>query len=307
MTAYGDTTNSSPALTQWGSSGQVLVAWTGGGGLGGAAPNWRLNVAAVPAQGPLTSRALVGEETSRGGLALCSFRERLYLAWTGMDGASSVNICPSDDGLNWRTDEKLWPLGQAIGGPTMTVFNQRLYLAFTGLDGHLYITSSGDGQAFGAPQRLGGELSIPGPPSIATSLNPSTGVTEFHLAWTQAGTSRLHDAVCTFDGAGTLTGYQAVDLTWTTSSGPSLCSGFGLLLVWIADSGPQQMFLANRDGTTEEWSLKPTASTDTTPFPPGLVSSGPNATIAWSGGGGMGQAAPNYRLNIAGIGDVFAE
>jgi hypothetical protein len=305
MTAYGDTTESSPALARWGTDQQLLVAWTGGGGLGGGPPNWRLNVAAVPAGGPLTNRALVGEETSRGGLALCPFGQRLYLAWTGMDGGSSVNICPSDDGLNWRTDEKRWPLGQAIGGPTMTVYNQRLFLAFTGLDRHLYITSSADGQNFSAPQRLGGELSIPAPPSIATSVNPSTGATRFHLAWTQADTLKLRDAVCTFDPAGNLTGYQALDIGWTSSSGPSLCSGFGLLLVWIAQSGPQRMYFAARDAVTEEWDLKPTASSDTTPFPPGLASSGADSSIAWSGGGGLGEGAPNYRLNIAQTGVVF--
>jgi hypothetical protein len=71
-------------------------------------------------------------DTSGAGPALASFNGRLYLAWTGMDDAHSLNVVSSSDGITFGGKVTLGESSSA--GPALTSFKGRLYLAWAGME-----------------------------------------------------------------------------------------------------------------------------------------------------------------------------
>jgi hypothetical protein len=141
----GATTAAGVALANFNS--MLWVAFTGGGGLGAAAPNYKLNIMPVDPNNPTDAwsfeRLLVLEsETTMEQPALAAFNGKLWLAWTGTDAVHRIYMMP----LTVNSDNRL-TAGQKIafdwtatGGLSLAVrhvwvnqsVQQQLFLTFCG-------------------------------------------------------------------------------------------------------------------------------------------------------------------------------
>jgi hypothetical protein len=153
----------------------LWVAFPGGGGLGAAAPNFKLNIMPVDPENPNDAwsfdRLLVlDNETTTQQPALTAFGGKLWLAWAGTDAAHRLNLLPltvsADNHLSADMQHKITFNWTATGGPSLAVrqvwidqkVQQQLCLAFCGggglgaaaPNGELNFAYSVDG--FGWPQ-----------------------------------------------------------------------------------------------------------------------------------------------------------
>jgi hypothetical protein len=69
---------------------------------------------------------------------------RTFIAWTGTDGAHSLNVMSTEDATlhNWSNKHTLNE--QSNSGPALQMFNGRLFFAWTGTDSRLNVMSSAD-------------------------------------------------------------------------------------------------------------------------------------------------------------------
>lgn len=153
----GATTSAGVALTYL--NNVLWVAFPGGGGLGSAAPNYKLNI--MPVQPENANDAwsfdkllVLDNETTTQQPALTVFGGKLWLAWAGTDAAHRLNLLPlTVNGDNRLTaGQKITLDWTATGGPSLAVrevlvnqrSQQRLYLAFCGGGGLGAATPNGD-------------------------------------------------------------------------------------------------------------------------------------------------------------------
>jgi hypothetical protein len=287
---YGDTCLGGPALAS--ALGRKFVAWSGGGGLGGAKPNGKLNVSWTPGEPDLKRTVL--DETSISGPALCGFGNRLYLAWTGTDGSGHLNVTSSADGENWNRKDVVTLPELSMASPALVSFGGALIIAWTGVDGGggVNLMSSTDGRNFGNKQPLDLHSIDAGP-----AMGVLADTHQLHLAFTRRDTHRIHDVVFGRPGPNPLL-QSTYDLDGESDIGPGLSGSFGLAVAW-ADRRVGRINTQTLDSVSP-WTL-PKSSGDTTSDRPATLQDTTSALIAWSGGGGVGGARSNHQLNIANL------
>lgn len=136
-------------------------------------------------------------DTSAYGPALSFFNDRLFLAWTGTDKKSSLNIessQPGGSGSQLDFGQKV-TLGEfSSNGPALAVFNDRIYLAWVGTDGghSLNLVSSADGQNF--DQKVGFAQGSQYSPALAVFDN------RLYIAWTANDADGQFNVASSADG-----------------------------------------------------------------------------------------------------------
>jgi hypothetical protein len=213
---FSATCGAGPALAVF--HDEIIACWPGGGGLGGAEPNFKLNLMPVFPYEADTSleRLRVLEELSAHRPALAVHNDRLWIAWTGTDPSGRVNIIsmPELDAVAKPADKRFEPPpgvrtfdkttfdATATSGPALVSYDGLLILAFCGgglgggpPNGKINLAWSEDGIKWEMPGIvLEHQTSWHGPalaPYVATS-GPNAQIL---LAWT--GTDDhlyVHDA-----------------------------------------------------------------------------------------------------------------
>ena len=157
----GETALGGPAMINRGGRDMVL-GWSGTDN-----PS-HLNVI-VSADGiNWANKVTLPNETTPNALSLAfdSANNRTFIAWTGTDGAHSLNVMSTQDAAlrNWGNKHTLNE--RSNSGPVLLFVNGRLFLAWTGTDSHVNIQSSGDLGATWQNKRTLGETS-PTEPALA--------------------------------------------------------------------------------------------------------------------------------------------
>ncbi len=309
----GATCGAGPALAWW---GEVLwVAFPGGGGLGAAAPNYKINLMPVQPNSPADSwsfeRLLVLEnETTTEQPSLTYFNGQLWLAWTGTDPTHRLNLLP----LTITADSRLVPGTKVVlewtatGGPSL-IADENLYLAFSGGGGlggakpygELNIAWSTDGNNWPASQLtvLSQFHSLLSP---SLSLLPQRSApAELFIAFT--GTNHLLYLVST-NGPGPSIlqelrpGTFQNDYAETSDFAPSLGTFFpdpqslGLLFYAWTGSGTNRHLYRMASVGWGESLQEHDAYADTSEFSPGVVGVASQQYVAWAG------TDAAHRLNI---------
>jgi len=294
----------------------LFVAFPGGGGLGAATPNYKLNVMPVqietePSDSWSFPRLLVlEEETTMEQPALASFNGRLWLAWTGTDPAHRLNLLPlaigSDYQLTYEKKDKIVFNWTASGGPSLLVFEGNLYLAFSGggglgaaaPNGALNVASSVDGLNW--PQK---QLTVY--QQFHSLLSPS--LAEFPIPYQGKLTSRLFISftgqdhfiyLVAADGRAPNVPLKNVEDNdpETSDYAPSLLAysnseGWELLCVWTGSGNNRHLYNMGGLGYNNEPGHHE-AFSDTSAFAPASVVAAQQIYIAWAG------TDAAHRLNI---------
>jgi hypothetical protein len=244
------------------------------------------------------------QESSIGQPALAEFNGRLYMAWTGTDGAGHLNVMSSADGRTWDPASKRILPELSMAGPTLAAYAGRLYIAWTGVDGDgtLSLMASMDGETFNLVSRDLGQHSIDGSPSLASGNDINQQNEFLFIGWTERGTNKVHfgtlfqneQYVAQFGGAGLVFKNQGQQdivsvVPFALSTAP-----FGALAAWWIDGG-QHICKSTLDITAVVEGVAlwdpPQVFEDTTDHPPAVVRG--TFEIAWRGLDG------EHRLNIA--------
>jgi hypothetical protein len=321
---FGATCGAGPALGIF--RDQVIVCWPGGGGLGGAQPNYKLNLLPVFPDEENTSldNLKVLNETSTHRPAVASFQDRLFIAWTGTDATHRVNIIsmpdlqavPKPSGTmhpppGVHTFDKVTLGATAVGGPSLTAYNDGLLLAFCGgggagggdPNGKINIAWSADGLTWEFPGTVLEHQTSFHSPAVAPFVATSGPDSELLLAWT--GTDQhLYVNNCAekrFDQLDDHVHEQAPPES--SEWGPAMASfsaqpsDWSYIVVWTGTD--QDGHLYESGGGGNNWGLAGRTSwTDTSAFEPAIVhhptNPGSDAWVyAWAG-----RDAVN-RLNVA--------
>lgn len=319
----GATCAAGPALAYAG--GLFWVAFPGGGGLGAAAPNYKLNLMPVQQGGPSDAwsdaRLLVLEETTSEQPALAIFGGTLYLAWTGTDPAHRLNLMTFTIG----PDARLTPGKKkvfdwtATGGPSLLSFSSpgqatRLYLGFSGggglggatPNGELNLAWSANGTDWPAAQLWAID-------TYHSLLSPSLGQIPWVEPTRPEPPTQLAACITGTDGRlylidaepapGRLTGLEedagglfARDYPETSDYAPSLAT-FGpwdaakVACVWTGSGDNRHLYYA--DNLQAENQANPhQVFSDTSAFAPACIGVGEQVYIAWAG------TDPARRLNL---------
>jgi hypothetical protein len=96
--------------------------------------------------------ATLGNAGSAVGPSLRSFRNRLYMAWRGVEGDQSIWFSNSTDGKHWDDQQPITGIG-SLFGPSLAVFHEQLYMMWRGIDDdqRIYWSRTLDGSNW-APQ-----------------------------------------------------------------------------------------------------------------------------------------------------------
>jgi hypothetical protein len=308
----GATCAAGPALMWW--ADILWVAFPGGGGLGAAAPNYKINVMPVQPDAASDSwsfeRLLVLEnETTTEQPSLTYYGGKLWLAWTGTDPAHRLNLMP----LTITADSHLVP-GQKIvldwtatGGPSLIEYDAKLYLAFSGggglgggkPNGALNIAWSSSGNSWPSSQLtvLNQFHSLLSPSlAILPQRNPPSLL---FIAFT--GTNHLL-YLASFNGPGPsylqeLKGGHA-DYAETSDFAPSLGLYFAstkslgdLFYVWTGSGTNRHLYRITSVGSGETIQ-EHDAYSETSAFSPGVFGVEALQYVAWAG------TDAAHRLNI---------
>ncbi len=310
----GATCGAGPALTWW--ANVLWVAFPGGGGLGAAAPNYKINVMPVLPDGASDSwsfaRLLVLEnETTTEQPSLTYFNGKLWLAWTGTDPAHRLYLMP----LQITEDNHLIP-GQKIafdwtatGGPSLISYNEALYLSFSGggglggarPNGELNVAWSRDGVNWPPSQltvlsQFHSLLS----PSL-TYLTQRSAPAELFIGFT--GTNHLLYLVSTNGPSPSILkemkpGDSSPEYSETSDFAPSLGLFFPnlqstgeIFYVWTGSGSNRHLYRIASVGWGES-NQDHDAYSDTSEFSPGVVGAASQQYVAWAG------TDPAHRLNI---------
>ena len=294
----------------------LWVAFPGGGGLGGASPNYKLNIMPVqqytPSDAWSFARLLVLEqETSMEQPALTSFGGKLWLAWTGTDPAHRVNLLrlavDAESHVTAETGSKITFNWTATGGPSLCVHAARLYLAFSGGGG------SGGAQPNGALNLAWSSDGANWPQSQLTVFN------QYHSLLSPA-LAELPNAIgaptepyrlfVSFTGTNHLlyvneTGSQipplknAGDNDFETSDfAPALTAllgpeGWGLACVWTGSGNNRHIYMTVEGLGYSDNVSHHEAFSETSAFAPAAITLDSKLYLAWAGTDGV------HRLNVA--------
>ena len=317
----GATTSAGVALANLNSV--LWVAFAGGGGLGAAAPNYKLNI--MPVQ-PETandewsfSRLLVLEnETTMQQPALAAFGGKLWLAWTGTDAAHRLNLVPlSVNGDNRLTaGQKITFNWTATGGPSLAVrqvwanqkVQEHLYLAFCGggglgaaaPNGELNFAYSADGISWPQPQlavwNQYHSLLSPSLTQVPVGAGLPTEPPELFVAFT--GTDKKLYLLGPTDHA-QLTGLKYIqDKDPETSDyAPAIgaynnAGTWALFFVWTGSGANRHLYYQDGLGFSTQSANYHSAYSDTSAFAPAVLGVDWHRYVAWAG------TDAAHRLNI---------
>jgi hypothetical protein len=233
-------------------------------------------------------------ESSIGQPALADFNGRLFVAWTGTDGAGHLNVMSSADGLTWDQNRKQTLGETSVAGPALVAFDNKLFIGWTGTDGDRTpnVAYSSDGRTFGKAFPLSAQHSIDGSPSLAVAQTLASPVRRvLYLGWTERGSNSVRFAPCYENGNFMnvqpdhfFFGRNEQDIK---SEVPvSLHGGFGLTAVWIDNE--RHMRMSSWDlsdlGSGGSWS-DPIVYADATDRPPALIGGNTMSDVemAWRG------------------------
>jgi hypothetical protein len=319
----GATCAAGPALAY---AGRVFwVAFPGGGGLGAAAPNYRLNLMPVQQDAPSDAwsaeRLLVLGETTFEQPALAIFGGTLYLAWTGTDPAHRLNLLSFTIGADARLTLKTkivfdWT---ATGGPSLLSFSSprqapRLYLGFSGggglggaaPNGELNLAWSADGADWPASQLWPID-------TYHSLLSPSLG----QIPWVEpvrpepptqliaciTGTDKRLYLIVADPQPGRLVGLEekagglfSSDYPETSDYAPSLAT-FGpwdaanVACVWTGSGDNRHLYYVDNLQAGNQANAHQVFS-DTSAFAPACIGVDEQVYVAWAG------TDPAHRLNL---------
>jgi hypothetical protein len=309
----GATTSAGVALANFNSV--LWVAFAGGGGLGAAAPNYKLNIMPVERDNPTDAwsfeRLLVLEsETTMEQPALAAFGGKLWLAWTGTDAAHRIYMMP----LSVDSDNRLTAAGPkqpmpwtATGGPSLAVrhvwangtVKQQLYMSFCASgSGELNFAFTNDGASWSnvvwnnyhsllTPSLteipVGAGLPTE-PPDLFVGFKGTDsrlyllGPTD-HAALTGLENIANHDPE-TSDYAPSVGAFNNVG-TWT------------MFYVWTGSGSNRHLYCQEGIGFSSQNANSHTAYSDTSAFAPSVLGIDWHRYVAWAGTDNA------HRLNIA--------
>jgi hypothetical protein len=312
----GATCAAGPALTWWGEL--LWVAFPGGGGLGAAAPNYKINVMPVQPDAASDSwsfeRLLVLEETTHEQPSLVYYGGKLWLAWTGTDTAHRLNLMP----LTITADSHVVPGPKivldwtATGGPSLIEYDAKLYMGFSGggglggakPNGALNLAWSSDGTTWPSSQlQVLTDYHSLLSPSLAV-LPQRSAPAELFIAFT--GTNQLLYLVST-NGPGPRylkelkPGAFQNDYPETSDFAPSLTLFFAsansigdLSYVWTGSGNNRHLYRIAAVGWAD-LTQEHDAYSDTSAFSPSVVGVSALQYVAWAG------TDAAHRLNIGEI------
>ena len=168
-----DTAHGGPALAVY--QGLVVRAWTGGGGLGGGAPDGHLNLAWSPdgVTWPGGDR-IVLPHMSASGPALAGIRDvgvdpfrdgRLWLAWIDAEGQIFVANCPGTDFGQLATNVERVGSERTFTSPCLATGENGPWLSWAGVDGaHKinFMSAPGSAGPFRDKKTVGSEFATSG-------------------------------------------------------------------------------------------------------------------------------------------------
>jgi hypothetical protein len=141
---------------------------------------------------------------------------RTFLAWTGTDGAHSLNVMSTEDATLRSWSNKHTLNERSNHGPVLQFFNGRLFLAWTGTDNRLNVVSTGDLGASWQNKRTLNETS-PTEPALAIFNG------KLILMWN--GTDSNHDLNFIESSDGGLTWGNKVTMGDTSDHHPAMAVG----------------------------------------------------------------------------------
>lgn len=318
MTKYisGGTTAAGVALTVF--QGEVIVAFPGGGGLGGASPNYQLNLMPVnpyqPNEQDSFNRLHVMEDTSSERPALAVFNNHLWIAWTGLDPLHRLNLV-SFPQLGAQPDFRVVFNGTAVGGPALTVYNNLLVMAWCGggglgggqPNGQINLGWSTDGRSWPNETNPGivlNQTSWHGP-ALAPMISEGGPNAGLLLAWTgtdeQMYVGRASEM--RFDQFNDPQGNKQITDEYS-EVGPGMASfnrypftgsDWSVTVSWAGKDSPHNLNQMGAGENSTTVGYKQTY-TDTSPFEPAVchaADSSDNWVYAWAGADGV------HRLNVA--------
>ena len=309
---YGATCAAGPALASH--AGQLWIAFSGGGGLGGAEPNRQINVMPVNAAHPdedfSNAHLLVLGDTTAVRPALCSFRGSLWLAWAGTDGVGRLNLLRiQTNGAKATQADRVEFNGTAVGGPALCVYGGKLLLCWSGggglgggqPNGKINLAWSEDGLTWPAETTPGQvlEQTSEHAPAVAPMIAESGPNAQLMLAW--VGTDgQVNVGVApemsfeAFNNGHQYTGERTSHGVGMASNNHSV-SDWSVMVTW---TGLMEGFLNSlgAGGNTTTVAYKETYS-DTADWEPAVCHTGAAASddwaVAWAG------TDPARRLNVA--------
>jgi hypothetical protein len=215
-------------------------------------------------------------ETSIDGPSLCTFKDMLYIGWTGTSSEHSVNLRTSIDGVTFGPRNKLDE--ESIARPALCVFKPKasfdeyLFLAWTGTSSEhsLNLRASIDGATFGVRNKLDEESSAG--PALCVFNN------RLYIAWRGTSEHRIN-IMSSEDGVNF---NQKVTLNETCTGSPALAVFGGKLYVaWTGTSSTQSLDLcSSSDGLTFGARVK---LDDESIAGPSLLATDDLLYIAWTG------------------------
>ncbi|MFO0845278.1 MAG: hypothetical protein U0797_23325 [Gemmataceae bacterium] len=224
----GETAFGSPSMVEF--KGKQFLFWSG------TDTAHRLNM--MPYQGGAWGKKVTLSESSRSGVAVAVYKDKLYVAWSGMSDYRLRVM--AFDGTKWSATTVL---GETTGSrPALAVHNNQLVLAWTGtnVQSNINLLVSSDGQRWTGKRTLK-ESAVDGP-----ALASHNG--RLFLAWTGTNLGRNLNVMSSADLGATWQNKRV--LGESSGVGPALQSdGAQLYLGWAGtDLHHQLNVLKSSDG-----------------------------------------------------------
>ncbi|HEY1816422.1 MAG TPA: alkaline phosphatase family protein [Kofleriaceae bacterium] len=224
------------------------------------------------------------DETSKVAPALTAFNGNLYLAWSGEDGSSHLNVEVSADGGATFVNKNTLA-DSSTQTPALCVHDGKLMIAWTGTDSSSYgrlnvaqLTTSGNTVTGLVNKVVLSETSAEGP-----SLASVGG--RLYVAWRGYNDGHGYlNVMASSDGGATFAGKYTS--TETSGKAPTLCTlGTSLMLAWSGTDSPSSLNVAQVaiSGSTITGIGSKHVLAETTVEAPALTSSGTTLYVGWQG------------------------
>ncbi len=309
----------------------LWVAFPGGGGLGAAEPNYKLNIMPVNRDNPSDAwsfeRLLVLEnDTTMQQPALAEFDGKLWLAWTGTDAAHRLNLLPitvsPTNHLSADLQNKIIFNWTAAGGPSLAVrqvmvnkqVQQRLYLTFCaggGLgaaapSGELNFAYSTDGRSWPESQHVVWNqyhsLLSPSLTEVPIGAGLPTEPPDLFVAFT--GTDHRLYLLGPTDHAH-LSGLKYIgdNDPETSDYAPAIgaynnAGTWALFYVWTGSGSNRHLYYQDGLGFSTQSANYHSAYSETSAFAPAVLGIAEHRYVAWAG------TDAAHRLNVAELNEL---
>lgn len=241
-----------------------------------------LSLVIAGATAPSVASAVPTDKTSNWQPAIAAFNDRLYLAYTGLDGR--LNVASSTDGITFGTSTII-PNNTSAVGPGLAAFNGNLYIAWAATDGRrsINIMQSANGVSW-VNKRLFGSEASRGNPALAGSSS------QLLIAWNGtdgAATLNAGCIVCTNAPFGAKRTYTNA----TSNYGVGLAAiNENFFLAWLDRFASNGIRVVGSPAQDPLGFVSQTDSGDTNIRGPGITGSGGFAYV--------GAVGPNNRLSL---------